>query len=522
MRLRPAWRRRAYALLAGAVAAVLGASGLLAPLDEAIRAGYVRNAPLARDGATVLVAIDDRSLQRLGPWPWPRRTHAQLIERLDRAGAHAIALDLMMPEAAPDAADDDALARAMRASGRVVLPVGASAPQGALPEELLPVAPLASAARALGHTDLDGAPRGSLFPVAGIGMPRWPALPYALLAIAAPRAYDAAPAAQASRVWERGEPVLLRFAGPAGTYPQYAYVDVLEGRVPADALRGRRVIVGATATGLGHVVTTPMGGPAMSTLEYLANATDTLTRNAQARPVRDATAALLAAAVAFVAVLFGLRLAPGTRLVAATAFGAVLVAGSIVGLTAAGVWWGPVAAIATVLATACVSAVAEWRGRAERADVDGVTGLLSRRRFLRYLRSRSAMAADGGEPLALITLRVEGVAGPPPDGLESAFLLARLARELLAALPGAHDFAGRMGPTELAAVAVGLHAPAVDALLADLRARVDASVAAARTSAGLDGVRVGIGHVVAGEADAHAWPRLLRRAAMRAGSTEPA
>ncbi|HZX80811.1 MAG TPA: hypothetical protein VFE72_07665, partial [Lysobacter sp.] len=164
----------------------------------------------------------------------------------------------------------------------------------------------------------------------------------------------------------------------------------------------------------------------------------------------------------------------------------------------------------------------EWRGRAERADVDGVTGLLSRRRFLRYLRSRSAMAADGGEPLALITLRVEGVAGPPPDGLESAFLLARLARELLAALPGAHDFAGRMGPTELAAVAVGLHAPAVDALLADLRARVDASVAAARTSAGLDGVRVGIGHVVAGEADAHAWPRLLRRAAMRAGSTEPA
>lgn len=46
----------------------------------------------------VLIGIDDASLQRYGQWPWPRYRLAQLIARLDQAGARVIALDLLMPE----------------------------------------------------------------------------------------------------------------------------------------------------------------------------------------------------------------------------------------------------------------------------------------------------------------------------------------------------------------------------------------------------------------------------------------
>ena len=53
--------------------------------------------------------------------------------------------------------------------------------------------------------------------------------------------------------------VLVRFRGPAGTFPRFSAVDVLQGRVPAGALAGRIVFVGVSALGLGDMVATPLG-----------------------------------------------------------------------------------------------------------------------------------------------------------------------------------------------------------------------------------------------------------------------
>lgn len=57
----------------------------------------------------VLVGIDDASLGEHGQWPWPRYRLAQLIDRLDQAGAQVIALDLLMPE--PDRTSPEILQR---------------------------------------------------------------------------------------------------------------------------------------------------------------------------------------------------------------------------------------------------------------------------------------------------------------------------------------------------------------------------------------------------------------------------
>ena len=42
----------------------------------------------------VIVAIDEESLAAIGRWPWSRRVHAAIVERLTQAGARAIALDV--------------------------------------------------------------------------------------------------------------------------------------------------------------------------------------------------------------------------------------------------------------------------------------------------------------------------------------------------------------------------------------------------------------------------------------------
>lgn len=54
---------------------------------------------LAPGTGVVVVDIDEASLVRDGQWPWPRSTVAALIGRLQEAGAAAIGLDLVFPEA---------------------------------------------------------------------------------------------------------------------------------------------------------------------------------------------------------------------------------------------------------------------------------------------------------------------------------------------------------------------------------------------------------------------------------------
>jgi adenylate cyclase len=45
-----------------------------------------------------VIAIDDESLTRIGQWPWPRERIAELIERLTKAGAATIAVDVLFSE----------------------------------------------------------------------------------------------------------------------------------------------------------------------------------------------------------------------------------------------------------------------------------------------------------------------------------------------------------------------------------------------------------------------------------------
>lgn len=60
---------------------------------------YQKLAPRTRQSApAVIVAIDEKSLEQLGQWPWPRTFTADLIQAIAQAGPAAIGLDVLMPE----------------------------------------------------------------------------------------------------------------------------------------------------------------------------------------------------------------------------------------------------------------------------------------------------------------------------------------------------------------------------------------------------------------------------------------
>jgi adenylate cyclase len=53
-------------------------------------------------GAVTIVAIDEKSLAAIGRWPWSRRVQAQLLEAIGKAGAKAVAFDIILSEEEKD------------------------------------------------------------------------------------------------------------------------------------------------------------------------------------------------------------------------------------------------------------------------------------------------------------------------------------------------------------------------------------------------------------------------------------
>jgi len=67
-----------------------------------------------------IAAVDEPSLARVGRWPWSRAVHAELVRRLDEAGARVIAFDIFFTERESAKADGQ-LARVLGSTKKAVL-----------------------------------------------------------------------------------------------------------------------------------------------------------------------------------------------------------------------------------------------------------------------------------------------------------------------------------------------------------------------------------------------------------------
>lgn len=73
------------------------------------------------DSRIIIVGVDDDSLSNIGQWPWPRSIHAELIKRINEAGAKAIGLDLILSEPSSDPADDATMQEVLKSAPNVVM-----------------------------------------------------------------------------------------------------------------------------------------------------------------------------------------------------------------------------------------------------------------------------------------------------------------------------------------------------------------------------------------------------------------
>ena len=259
-----------------------------------------------RSPASVVVAIDERSLQQLGRWPWSWRTHAQLLDRLQDAPPKSVAFAILFD--LPDSQDQGAVtsfAAAIGRSGRVVLPVAPVAGgDGASLRAALPSETLATAAAALGHVDVEIDPDGllrRLYLRAGVGSSHWPALPQAVAEVVQPSASASLPglrnafaAPVADNTWRRDHEVLLQLQATQ-QIEQVSYVDVLNDPALAARLGNRIVFVGVTAAGInsGFATTVAQHGGLMPAVEYHARAFEALSTGEVLTPLNRLTIVLL-------------------------------------------------------------------------------------------------------------------------------------------------------------------------------------------------------------------------------------
>ena len=85
-------------------------------------------APPITDKVAV-VEIDEPSLEAWGQWPWPRRRLADLLDRIDAAGARAIALDFVMAEPERSVYESGPQSPASAPAGMRAQPVGTTTGQ---------------------------------------------------------------------------------------------------------------------------------------------------------------------------------------------------------------------------------------------------------------------------------------------------------------------------------------------------------------------------------------------------------
>ncbi|MHB2016598.1 MAG: CHASE2 domain-containing protein [Candidatus Xenobia bacterium] len=186
----------------------------------------------------VLVNIDaDNSLAQIGPWPWPRSVHAQLIDRLHDMGARVIAFDMFFTR---PTADDAVLDAAVKRHGSVIFGMkwDDTSKVWLQPLDSLQDAHYAHIAPGrLGDQKFRAVELEEHYPGQTIDALSWEA---AKLSGAGGRV-PLTPDRNGNRM------MLINFIGPRGSFrranQEFYYVDVLNGKVPPDAFKGKTVLV---------------------------------------------------------------------------------------------------------------------------------------------------------------------------------------------------------------------------------------------------------------------------------------
>jgi diguanylate cyclase (GGDEF)-like protein/PAS domain S-box-containing protein len=206
--------------------------------------------PRAASGNIVLVAIDSPSIEKIGVWPWPRRLHAELLDKLVSAEAGNIVFDVDFSSPSDPAFDQIFVDSLQKAVGSVVLP---------------------AFKQSLGNSE-NGKTTYVNRPLPQFGKHAWSATAnVAVEPDGMVRRYSygetldgsylpSVGALLAGKFNRKEEPFQIDFSINADSLPTVSYVDVLRGDFATlKKLKHKKIIIGATAIELGDRFNVPNG-----------------------------------------------------------------------------------------------------------------------------------------------------------------------------------------------------------------------------------------------------------------------
>jgi diguanylate cyclase len=244
---RKPWKLLLWTAVAGLIFGLVGFGEVAEDYLRTIRNSFHQH---KSSGQIVVVAIDDRALREYGNWPWSRRIHARLVDRLTAAGAKDIFFDVNFSYPS-EVADDRAFADALKRSGRVTLATrfkfgpqeGANINSRPLPS-FAKYSHLATLSFRYNYQNAV-----------------WQ-LPYAVK-----QEQDTIPsiaAAIASETRKAGANFRVDYSTDVSSIPVVSAGDLLSGRVPTSILAGKDVLIGANSDIVGDKYFIPgygrMGG----------------------------------------------------------------------------------------------------------------------------------------------------------------------------------------------------------------------------------------------------------------------
>ena len=262
----------------------------------------------AATGNVVVVAIDAPSIDQIGVWPWPRRLHAELLHRLEAAGARDVAFDVDFSTPS-DPVSDGALVKALReVGGSTILPsFKQPAPNGGAAHVNRPLKPFSNQSwPALVNVAVEPDGLVRRYPVGEkLGDAQMPSMAVVL----------------AGQDANRRPPFLIDFSIRAASIPRVSYADVLRGDTATlDKLRDKKVIVGATALELGDRFSVPNGG-IVSGPVLQAMATESILQNRMLRWTSDVGMIAGLGLICLLMMYAWRRFAPGYRVAILVAAG---------------------------------------------------------------------------------------------------------------------------------------------------------------------------------------------------------
>ncbi len=313
---------------------------------------FLLRGPTKPVSKVVVVAIDNKSINELGRWPWSRSRVAELVKNLAAYGVKVSALDIVFSE--PEGKGDTLFAASLESAGNVVLgyffrdedqPVEPAAleqlssakvkllkldsdvtsvPINEYKNLTLNIPQLGAKALDFGFfnqfADSDGVFRkspllllynGDIFPSLALKALRYHYKSEIMLNIAVFGVSTLSMGSHTLPVNEHGE-LSLNYYGPTGSFTTVSAVDVIKKRVEPELLKDSIAFVGATEIGIYDVRNTPFD-PALPGVEIHATvAANSIENRFVIKDGRSAVLEMLSILALPVILSLLLSLVPGT------------------------------------------------------------------------------------------------------------------------------------------------------------------------------------------------------------------